>query len=497
MKPLDLMDATLKYPSSPVVAANHAAEAGPSPEMEPRAMVSQKRREERNVLILDDDTELLDLYKKIITRLPSRPQVRIADSATRALALLESEPFELFITDLRMPKIDGFQVLLSARRRLPNLKTVVMTGAANEQYRARAYESGIDLFVEKPTTPAEIRIFSECVEALLMKGEKDQGFRGIQSKSLMDLVQIECLSQNSSVLKITSGSLEGRVWIANGTVIDAEARGMRGEEAFRYIFGWRSGNFESMPGDPERERTIFSSPESLLLDSAQTLDEAAAAGEEANADGRDREFRMLATVRGVQSLLLIREDGEKGDKWALENTEGFAVWTRRVLRDFQGVGDMLKAGPLTTVLAAGRVRGLVVLTDGRRQLFAGMDRKMSIKFIRQAARELATHLGKDLHPIWNDAAAETSFAGQSGEPTQYPCGSYTISTTGKVNVSTLPSNFPRVIMDVIGKVVLSAFTVARDLDSPLTEIAADFPGLEIRARDAEGGAIVFITPQEF
>jgi len=102
-----------------------------------------------------------------------------------------------------------------------------------------------------------------------------------------------------------------------------------------------------------------------------------------------------------------------------------------------------------------------------------------------------------LHPVWNDAAAENAFAGQPGELAQYPCGSYTISTTGKVNVSTLPSNFPRVIMDVIGKVVLSAFTVARDLDTPLTELAADFPGLEIRARDAEGGAIVFITPQEF
>lgn len=488
------MAVTAKSFSPPELATHQLADCGSLPEPEAKGPATPKWREERKVLILDDDVELLDLYKKIIGRLPSRPQVRLADSATLALALLDAEPFELFITDLRMPKIDGFQVLLSARRRLPDLKTVVMTGAGSEQYRARAYESGIDLFVEKPTTPAEIRIFGECVEALLLKGEKDRGFRGIQSKSLMDLVQIECLSQNSSVLKITSGSLEGRVWIANGNVIDAEAQGMRGEEAFRYIFGWKSGNFESMPGDPERERTIFTSHESLLLDSAQTLDEAAALHDD-NAQGRDREFTLLATVRGVQSLLLIREDGEC-DLWGLENPQGFAVWTRRVLRDFQGVGEILKAGTLSAVQAAGRVRGLVALSDGRRQLMAGMDRKMTVKFIRKAGRELAAHLGKDLHAPWNDPADAMAPSGKPAEPAQFPSGSYTVSNIGKVTDSTLPSSFPRVIMEVIGKVVLSAFSLARELNNPLTELAADFAGLEIRARDADGGAIIFITPQE-
>ena len=464
-------------------------------ETETRGPAAPKRREERKVLILDDDPDLLEVYKKMISRLPSRPQVRLADNATLALALLEAEPFDLFITDLRMPKIDGFQVLLSARRRLPDLKTVAMTGAANDQYRARAYESGIDLFMEKPTTPAEIRIFSECIESLLLKGEKEVGFRGIQSKSLMDLVQIECLSQNSSTLKITSGSLEGRVWIVNGNVIDAEAQGMRGEEAFRYIFGWKSGNFESMPVDPEREQTIFTSYGSLLLDSAQTLDEATA-GEDQKSPGREWEFKQLATVRGVQSLLLIHEDGEC-DLWGFENAEGFAAWTHRVLRDFHGVGEMMKTGPLSAVLAAGRVRGLVLLSERGRQLMAGMDRKMTVKFIRSSGRELAKLLGRDMLAAGNEVANTPEASPKPLEPAHRACGSFTISNTGKVNVSTLPASFPRVVLEVIGKVVLSALSTARELDSPLTELAADFPGLEVRARDADGGAIIFITPQEF
>ena len=237
--------------STPGVAAGEP-ESGPLPKAETGSADTRGGRKEkgRKILILDDDPEVLDIYKKIVSRLASRPQVHLADSSTRALEMLDSEPFEVFVTDLRMPKIDGLQVLLSARRRQPNLKTVVLTGVANQQYRARAYEAGVDLFMEKPTTPAEVRIFGECLESLLVKADKDdEGFRGIQSKSLMDLVQIECLSQNSCVLKITSGALEGRVWIASGNVIDAEAEGRRGEEAFRFIFGWKTGNFELMPGD--------------------------------------------------------------------------------------------------------------------------------------------------------------------------------------------------------------------------------------------------------
>jgi CheY-like chemotaxis protein len=357
---------------------------------ETNGKVSPKWEAERRVLILDDEPELLEIYKKIIGRLPSHPEVRLASDATSALELLETEPFDLFITDLRMPKIDGFQVLLSARSRLPDLKTVVMTGAGNEQYRARAYESGIDLYTEKPTTPAEIRIFSECVEALLAKGEKDGGFRGMQSKSLMDLVQIECLSQNSSVLRITRGTLEGRIWIVNGNVIDAEAQGLRGEEAFKHIFAWKTGNFELMPGDPGRERTIFNSHEGLLLDSAQTLDEAIAEeGEDTQKHGMSRKLKALATVRGVESLLLIGEDG-KLDAWGVANPEGFAAWTHRVLRDFQGIGEMLRAGPLKGAQATGRVHGIVLLSDGKRRLMVGLDRKMNVRFIRKAGRELGS-----------------------------------------------------------------------------------------------------------
>ena len=354
----------------------------------------------RRILILDDEQDFLDTYGRILSRVPSRPEVRVATCATRAMALLESEPFSLLITDLRMPRIDGFQVLLSARRRFPTLKTVAITALGDQQYRARAYASGIDLYTEKPTSPTEIRLFSECIEALLTQGTHAAGFRGIQSKSLMDLVQIECLSQNSSTLRITRGSLEARVWISGGSVIDAELQELRGEEAFKQIFAWKTGHFEILPGDKNRERTIYHSYESLLLDSAQTLDESNAAAGGGGGDGMleaphmSRALQPLATVRGVEALLLLTGPG-KSDQWGVENPEEFAGWTHRVLHEFQQIGKILNTGPLRSIEAVGTVRSVVLLSHNGQELMAGVDRKMNARHLRAAGKELATHFGKE------------------------------------------------------------------------------------------------------
>jgi hypothetical protein len=82
-------------------------------------------------------------------------------------------------------------------------------------------------------------------------------------------------------------------------------------------------------------------------------------------------------------------------------------------------------------------------------------------------------------------------------PARFPRGSYTVSSAGNIVISTLPGSFPRDRMTAIGKVIISTLASARVLGTPFTELAADFAGLEIRARDLAGGAIIFITPQEY
>src|SRR5436309_235409 len=197
----------------------------------------------QKILLLDDDPDLLDMYREILAQLPSDPEIHTATSGPRAMAMLEAEPFRLLICDLKMPKMDGLQVLSIVRRKHPELRTVALTSVADEQFRSRAYALGVDLFWYKPATEQEIKMFLECLESLLGR-ESDSGFRGVQSKSLVDIIQLECISQSSSVLRITNGPLSGKIWIQDGELVDAEAGELLGEAAFQKILAWRTGLFE-------------------------------------------------------------------------------------------------------------------------------------------------------------------------------------------------------------------------------------------------------------
>jgi CheY-like chemotaxis protein len=103
----------------------------------------------QKILILDDEQDLLEIYQEILARLPSQPEIRTATNGHDAIALLENEPCALLLVDLNMPQMDGFQVLAIVRRRFPTLRTVVMTGATEEDLRARAYSIGVDLYLER------------------------------------------------------------------------------------------------------------------------------------------------------------------------------------------------------------------------------------------------------------------------------------------------------------------------------------------------------------
>src|SRR5580765_3184476 len=136
------------------------------------------------ILLLDDDADLLVMYKEILEQMPSRPEVQTAQSGSRGMAMLEAEPFRLLICDLKMPKMDGLQVLSIVRRKYPQLRTVVLPSVMDEQFRSRVYALGVDLFWQKPASETEITMFLECLESLLGQ-ETDIGFRGVQSKSLV------------------------------------------------------------------------------------------------------------------------------------------------------------------------------------------------------------------------------------------------------------------------------------------------------------------------
>jgi CheY-like chemotaxis protein len=314
------------------------------------------------ILLLDDNPDVLEMYREILSQLPSKPEIHTASTGARALALLDAEPVRLLVCDLKMPKMDGLQVLSIVRRRYPELRTVVLTAVQDEEFRSRAYALGVDLFWLKPETQLNLQMFMECLESLLGR-DVGSGFRGVQSKSLMDIVQMECLSQASTVLRITHGALTGRIWISNGELVHAEAEGAVGEPAFRRILQWKSGTFESLPPEPDHDRTINKPINALLLEMAQAMDEVANPGANASEGAAHRKTVWKLSTLTREGAEWVVSAGEAGysEGWGTQNANEAAAWMRQAGESCKRLSERLEAGPLSHIEGCAMERRLILL----------------------------------------------------------------------------------------------------------------------------------------
>ncbi|MEY2410461.1 MAG: hypothetical protein QOF48_3131 [Verrucomicrobiota bacterium] len=351
------------------------------------------------ILLLDDDQDFLDLYREMLSQhLPSLPEVRSANTGQRALSMLESEPYTVLIVDLNMPKMDGLQVLSIAARKYPKLRLVVLTAIRDEQFRSRSYAMGVDQYWIKPESDQEMGLFMESIESLLHH-ESHGGFRGMQSKSLVDIIQLECLSQSSVLLKINNGAVEGKIWIQNGEVIDSEAPGLTAEPAFQRILGWKAGSFEILPGDPARQRTIFTSYQGLLLNTAQAIDEAASqvivpvanSEDAASADSFAPLLAELSQMHNIEFVLAASTERKQNqDFWGLENPKPVGEFTRETLENFRVLGERLQAGQLQQMIGSGPQRKVAVAPCGSTELCVGFPPGLGADQLRETMRNILT-----------------------------------------------------------------------------------------------------------
>jgi len=330
------------------------------------------------ILILDDDTDWLSLCREQLGALPSRPEILTANNAKRALALLETEEIRLLISDLKMPRIDGLQMIAIVRRRFPATRTVVLSGLEDEEYRSRAYALGVDLFWLKAEMQRNSKLFSECIESLLGQAdrESDTGFRGVQSKSLMDIIQMESLSRTSTVLRVTHGPLVAKLWMQDGELTDAECEGARGEAAFQRLLAWRTGTFENLPAEPGRERTIHKPVNALLLESAQSMDESAnpsTAPESVESNLHRKTMWKLAqlTREGAEFVVAVPLAGGEPEALGTQSVAAFGEWTQRAAAIARRLGERLEAGPLSHIAGQSLERNIVLLVRGERAFLVG------------------------------------------------------------------------------------------------------------------------------
>lgn len=109
------------------------------------------------ILIAEDEASVRTLLVRAFTR--DGHQVESAPDGAAALERLSKvEPFDLLLTDIQMPMMDGIALALAAKRDHPKLTIMLMTGYTDQRERAQSLKALIHDIVQKPFTVAEIRV---------------------------------------------------------------------------------------------------------------------------------------------------------------------------------------------------------------------------------------------------------------------------------------------------------------------------------------------------
>ena len=111
------------------------------------------------VLCIDDDEQILEVMKGCLAHF--QHQVRVASGGKYGIelfrtAILKSEPYDIVITDLNMPDVNGYVVAQAIKAESPVTPIILMTGRGNQELGAVLRSAPVDAVVEKPPRIREL-----------------------------------------------------------------------------------------------------------------------------------------------------------------------------------------------------------------------------------------------------------------------------------------------------------------------------------------------------
>ena len=245
-------------------------------------------RRRLDVVIVDDDPSF---RAPIAQALRERGDaVREAADGLDALALCLKQTPDLIVSDVQMPRMDGWQLvrMLRARPSLTHVPVVLLTTLSDDDARLRGYRLGVDDYIAKPVREAEFLVRADRLLARAqtqpqtptqpMQPER-HGLRGdLEHVSLPSLLSFLAMEQKTGVLLLV-GESEARLYLRGGQPLRVEIDGVAvtgaDDAALFTLLGWPAGRFDFATQAVSIADELHTTVMALLLEHARRSDEAA------------------------------------------------------------------------------------------------------------------------------------------------------------------------------------------------------------------------------
>jgi CheY-like chemotaxis protein len=200
----------------------------------------------RKILIVDDQEDILLILEREFRRAPGLT-VYSATKYEEALQRVGSRGIDLVISDVRLGRESGFDLIREVNRSYPGTGSILMSAYRSASNRQQAEELGVVLFLEKPF---QVPKLIEAVNDYFQKKENPEPVAPASEPlpdpaqesamlthfKLQDLVQLFCLNGRNILITVGTGTGNpGEIYIQRGNVIHADWNGQTGDEGFLSI----------------------------------------------------------------------------------------------------------------------------------------------------------------------------------------------------------------------------------------------------------------------
>lgn len=185
----------------------------------------------KQVVIVDDEPALLLTIQAGFEK-NHRFQLLTAGNGMEVLDILENNIVDLVVTDLRMPEMDGIELLSAMSQSFPEIPSIVMTAFGNSSLEQQLKKAGTVNMLEKPL---DIDTLEQSINNALDFYQYHEG--GPELEIFLQLVAME--RKTTHVKVVNQNNQHGSFFFHNGYLIDAEQDDLTGDKAVLSMLEWK------------------------------------------------------------------------------------------------------------------------------------------------------------------------------------------------------------------------------------------------------------------
>jgi DNA-binding response OmpR family regulator len=110
--------------------------------------------DQKHILVIDDDKSILRTFTRILQK--NGYAIDVAETGKEAMEKSKKQKFNLALIDIRLPDIDGTELLIKLQKVMPEAVKIMITGFPSLETGIKALDEGADAYLVKPVKPEEL-----------------------------------------------------------------------------------------------------------------------------------------------------------------------------------------------------------------------------------------------------------------------------------------------------------------------------------------------------